>query len=316
MSSKRMFSLKIVDTDLFLEMPATSQLLYFHLSMKADDDGFVSNPRRILKMLGMGDDDLKVLIAKQYLIPFETGVCVIRHWHIHNLIRGDRYKETDYKTERSALVIENNVYEKVGMQNVIPNGNQLTTTGMTQVRLGKVRLGKVRLEKVKKESNMCGEKRPHPAQVFFNSFLLKPISQEEESYTQPFPFEDYADIKDLKIPAQNEPVLAILSRIVLKHFNWVTKSRFRPVEANLAMIRTCMRTGITLGDCFVVNVYMKNKWRDEPTMQKYIRIKTFYATKNFEQYLGEIQSVRYKDALQQQQKQQHTESSHEEKHNV
>ena len=86
MAQRRMFSLKVIDTDEFLDMPQSSQLLYFHLAMRADDDGFVSNPKKIMKITGSGDDDAKVLTAKNFIIPFESGVCVIRHWRIHNYI--------------------------------------------------------------------------------------------------------------------------------------------------------------------------------------------------------------------------------------
>ena len=142
MPNRRMFSLKIVDTDAFLEMPQTSQLLYFHLCMRADDDGFVSNPKKISKMISSGDDDTKVLMIKRFIIPFENGVIVIKHWRMHNLIRSDRYTETNYLKEKSKLTIkENGSYTEINKtkQNVIPNGNQMAP----QVRLGKDRLGKV-----------------------------------------------------------------------------------------------------------------------------------------------------------------------------
>jgi len=84
MANRRMFSLKVIDTDDFLDMSPTAQLLYFHLAMRADDDGFVSSPKKIMKMSNAADDDMRVLIAKKYLIPFESGVCVIRDWKIHN----------------------------------------------------------------------------------------------------------------------------------------------------------------------------------------------------------------------------------------
>ena len=101
-----MFSLKIVDTDAFLDMPQSSQLLYFQLAMRADDDGFVANPKKIMRMIGSQDDDIKVLITKKFIIPFESGVCVIKHWLIHNLIRLDRYTETQYTREKSQLIID------------------------------------------------------------------------------------------------------------------------------------------------------------------------------------------------------------------
>jgi uncharacterized phage protein (TIGR02220 family) len=128
-----MFAKTIIDSDAFLDMPHSSQLLYFHLSMRADDDGFINNPKKIQRIVGCGDDDLKILIAKNFIIPFESGVVVIKHWKIHNYIRNDRYKETVYQEEKLQLETkENNAYtmrETLG----IPNGYQMDT----QVRLGK-----------------------------------------------------------------------------------------------------------------------------------------------------------------------------------
>ena len=95
MAERRMFSKTIVDSDAFLDMPVSTQCLYFHLSMRADDEGFVNNPKRIQRMVGMSDDDMRILIAKQFIIPFESGICVIKHWFIHNYIRNDRFKSTN-----------------------------------------------------------------------------------------------------------------------------------------------------------------------------------------------------------------------------
>lgn len=141
MANRRMFSLKIIDTDLFLDMPITARLLYYDLAMRADDDGFVASPKKIQRMIGCSDDDLKLLMAKQFIIPFESGVCVIRHWRIHNYIRGDRYTETIYKDEKEQLTEKDNVYE-INNQNVIPTVDHMSYQMDTQVRLGKVRLGK------------------------------------------------------------------------------------------------------------------------------------------------------------------------------
>lgn len=103
MADKRMFSLKIVDSDLFLDMPLSSQCLYFHLSMRADDDGFVNNPKKIIKIIGANEDGLKILIAKGFVIVFEQGIIVITHWKINNFIRKDRYKPTLYENEVQSL---------------------------------------------------------------------------------------------------------------------------------------------------------------------------------------------------------------------
>lgn len=108
MAEKRMFSKTIIDSDAFLDMPLSSQVLYFHLSMRADDDGFINNPKKIQRMIGCGDDDLRLLIAKKFVILFESGVIVIKHWKIHNYIQNDRYKETMYREEKSMLSVEKN----------------------------------------------------------------------------------------------------------------------------------------------------------------------------------------------------------------
>lgn len=111
MANKAIFSKTIIDTDAFLEMPATTQNLYFHLNMHADDDGFIGNPKRIARMIGASDDDFKILIAKKFIIVFESGVIVIKHWRIHNTLSKMRYKETSYLDEKSQLLIkENNAY--------------------------------------------------------------------------------------------------------------------------------------------------------------------------------------------------------------
>jgi len=135
-----MFSDKIVDTDAFLDMGAGSQLLYFHLCMRADDDGFVSNPKKIMRMIGSQEDDFKILLAKRFVLQFESGVCVIKHWLIHNLLRNDRYKETQYVKEKKMLAVdkETKKYSLIKPKDEYwqPNGNQMAP----QVRLGKVRL--------------------------------------------------------------------------------------------------------------------------------------------------------------------------------
>lgn len=130
MAEKRMFSKQIIDSDAFLEMPLSAQALYFHLSMRADDDGFVDNPRKIQRMVSASGDDLKLLIAKRYILTFESGVIVIKHWRIHNTLRSDRYKETVYLEEKSTLTVKDNKsYTEKDKLNTIclPVGNHLAT---------------------------------------------------------------------------------------------------------------------------------------------------------------------------------------------
>ena len=158
MAERRMFAKTIIDSDLFLDMPSSTQCLYFHLSMRADDDGFINNPKKIQRMVGSSDDDLKLLIAKNFMIPFESGVVVIKHWKIHNYIQKDRYKETLYKDEKLQLSTGKNKEYILG----IPNDNNMDTkcihdvsNSETQVRLGKDRIGKNSIPIEDKNVNEC-----------------------------------------------------------------------------------------------------------------------------------------------------------------
>ena len=104
MAERRMLTKTVINSDKFIDMPLTSQALYVHLLMNGDDDGFISNPRRIQRAIGASDDDMRILMAKKYILAFETGVMVISHWRLHNYIQKDRYKPTVYQEERSRLL--------------------------------------------------------------------------------------------------------------------------------------------------------------------------------------------------------------------
>jgi hypothetical protein len=132
MAERRMFAKTIIDSDAFLDMPLSSQALYFHLSMRADDDGFLNNAKKIQRTIGSADDDLKILFAKNFIIPFESGVCVIKHWMIHNMIQKDRYKPTMYGEEKEKLSIKNNKSYTM-LTDCVHDVNTLEA----QVRLGK-----------------------------------------------------------------------------------------------------------------------------------------------------------------------------------
>lgn len=126
MANKRMFTMKIVDTDAFLDMPLSTQCLYFHLNMRADDDGFIGNPKRIEKIIGANDDDLKLLIAKRFVILFDDGVIVIKHWRMHNTLSRDRYIETSYTDEKKKLLLKDN-----GSYS-LTNGNSIDDTKLIE----------------------------------------------------------------------------------------------------------------------------------------------------------------------------------------
>lgn len=103
MAERRMFAKTIIDSDAFLDMPLTAQCLYLHLSMRADDEGFVNSPQRIVRLIGATEDDLECLIYKKFILSFDSGVVVIKHWKINNYIRKDRLVETMYKEEKQQL---------------------------------------------------------------------------------------------------------------------------------------------------------------------------------------------------------------------
>ena len=155
MGNHRMFANSVIDSDRFLDMPLTTQALYFHLGMKADDDGFIGSPKKLLRGVNCSEDDLKLLIAKGYLISFDSGVVAVAHWNVNNSIRKDRKKDTFYKAEMEMLCSENGVYS-------IDNdrGNCLTTncqpidnqmTAQEKVREDKISKDKISKENKEKE---------------------------------------------------------------------------------------------------------------------------------------------------------------------
>ena len=163
MANRRMFSLLVIDTDTFLDMPLSTQALYFHLSMRADDDGFIGNAKKIQRMIGSSDDDFKLLLAKGFIFNFETGVCIVKHWRIHNYIQKDRYTETIYQEEKKQVVQDNaNVYQ---ISNSIPKQEIKTLDTdriqdgykmLPQDRVGKSSLDKDSIEYIcEKFSQIC-----------------------------------------------------------------------------------------------------------------------------------------------------------------
>ena len=153
MAERRMFSKSITNSDSFLEMPLSSQCLYFHLSMNADDDGFVDRTKSIIRMVGAKDDDLKVLISKSFIIPFETGIIVIKHWKINNYLRNDRHKSTNYTFEKDQLFEKENGSYTLG----IPSGRQSVYQVETQYSIGKDSIDKDSIGKVNIEEGIKEE---------------------------------------------------------------------------------------------------------------------------------------------------------------
>ena len=209
MAERRMFAKTIIDSDIFLDMPLSTQALYFHLSMRADDDGFINNSKKIQRMIGCGDDDLKLLIAKKFLLPFESGVVVIKHWRIHNYIQNDRYTETNYKFEKSTLNIDENksyTLEETGRKliknKIIKVKNELYPNCIhdgyamdTQDRIGKDRIGKDRIGKDKLEETIvdsCSSiekdlevfKHFEKCGFIVNAMLMEQVTNDIEIYSK------------------------------------------------------------------------------------------------------------------------------------
>ena len=191
MAEKRMFSKKIIDTDWFMDMPASTQNLYFHLSMRADDDGFVASPKRISKLIGATEDDYKILIAKKFVIPCETGICVISDGRINNYLRTDRYTETTYKDEKNMLTLNENGKYQLGIPSGIPmvtpvlsisNSNTISNSSINKDRVvgeekklkhkygeyKRVLLTDEELEKLNKE---FGEEKTQKAITYLDEYI-------------------------------------------------------------------------------------------------------------------------------------------------
>ena len=140
MAERRMFAKTIVTSDAFLDMPASTRCLYFLLGMVADDDGFVNNPKSIMRQAGSTTDDMNLLIAKRFILTFQSGVVVIKHWCIHNTIQKDRYRETKYLEEKSMLMLDGNKAYTEADSPMYPECIQDVSNSDTQVRLGKDRI--------------------------------------------------------------------------------------------------------------------------------------------------------------------------------
>lgn len=199
MAERRMFSKRIIDSDAFLDMPLSTQALYFHLSMRADDDGFVSNPRRIRTMVGASEDDLKLLIAKRFLLTFESGVVVIKHWRIHNYINPDRYTPTTYVEEKATLALDDKKAYTECLHDVVQDVVQVGDKMCTQVRLGKVidRKGK------DKENIEGGQAASHSKFVKPSVEEIAAYCAERNNNIDPQQFFDFYESKGWKVGNQS-----------------------------------------------------------------------------------------------------------------
>lgn len=174
MASKRMINISVVDSDAFLSLPATAQNLYFHLNMRADDDGFIDSPKKIMRIVGASDGDMQQLLQKRYLIAFESGVLVIKHWRMHNTLQSDRKISTNYQEELSQLVLQKNktYTEKDNPKFKLLEDNSILETNrkhngsdvLPQYRLDKIRLDQNSID-IEQEDNVLDMSSSSPVDV-------------------------------------------------------------------------------------------------------------------------------------------------------
>ena len=169
MADKRMISKTIIDSDIFLDMPSSSQLLYFHLNLRADDEGFIDSPKKVMRIVGSNQNDLDILLAKRYLLKFPSGVMVVKHWKLHNTIRKDRMKETIYTEEKNMLLEKDNGTYTDNETMIKPFVSQLVDK--VSPSIDKIRVDKSSIDKVIKE----------PKQSFHDFDLVLLTNKEYES---------------------------------------------------------------------------------------------------------------------------------------
>lgn len=193
-----MFDKTITNSDDFIDMPDSAQNLYFHLSMNADDDGFVNNWKNIMRMTGHKEDDMKILIAKQYVIPFDSGVIVIRHWRINNYLRADRYTETKFKAEMQQLQLDENLVYQVSTSG-IPDGIH---------RLDKIRLDKNRLDKISIDKSNGTKKFVPPTLEEVTQYVNdKKLSVDPKQFYDYFTEGNWVDAKGNKVKNWKQKLL-------------------------------------------------------------------------------------------------------------
>lgn len=284
MAERRMFAKTIIDSDAFIDMPLSTQVLYFHLSMRADDDGFINNPKKIQRMIGANEDDLKVLVTKKFIIPFESGIVVIKHWKIHNYIRGDRKKETYYPEEMSLLKVEEN-----GSYTLCPNEEPILLDSIICEKNEKDEIREVTLrEKAYKER--------------FKNIGLEEVAEVWEKTTMSVKcqsnvsqVEDTGKVRLGKDSIGKDSIdnnyinngLYIVEQI-LDYLNQQTKKHFKKTSSKTkTLINARLNEGYKLEDFKKV---IDNKTKDwlKTDMNKYLRPETLFGTK-FESYLNEKQ---------------------------
>lgn len=247
MAERRMFSKKVTDSDQFIEMSAAAQALYFHLNQGADDDGFNNQIQNAMFKAHAGVDDLKILMAKRFIIRFDSGVIVIKHWRMHNTLRKDRYIPTNFQEELAQLGIKENGAYTFGCQTVaerLPDGCQTVASGKDSI--GKASIGEYKRHIVEQ-----------------NSTLPPPLPDEEPPEKPKIPYQE---------------IVECLNRNAGTHYKYTTGKTQTLIHARFA-------EGFTLEDFRTVIEAQCREWSQDKRMERYMRPETLFGTK-FEGYLN------------------------------
>lgn len=225
MAERRMFSKTIVDSDAFLDMPLSTQALYFHLSMRADDDGFLNNAKKIQKIIGASDDDLKLLIIKRFVIAFDDGIIVVKHWRMNNYLRKDRYTPTVYQEEFKMLGIKDNGAYTLLDTAGIPDGNQCVT-GLPQVSIGKDSIDKDSINTICQELEAPDRKKAISLTLNDKSEYWI-YGDQVEQWSQLFPAVDVMqELRKMKSWLDSNPSRRKTKKGILRFVNgWLSKEQ-------------------------------------------------------------------------------------------
>jgi len=277
MANKRMISKKIVDEDEFLDLPATSRLLYYDLNIRADDEGFVGSVKKIMRTTGATKIDFEMLVRKKFIIIFDTGVIVIKHWYIHNYIRKDTFQETIFQEEKSLLTLDDDGQNKVYNldENKISDINFFSVDDtLTQNRIDKISIDKNSIDNINSTAN--AEQLSLPTTTILSTNTNDVSNKSDMNFrTNKKSKVKYTDV-EFKII---EKVIEYLNNQADKHFTTNSETTIKKIVARI-------REGRTLEDFKYVITNKTKQWLKNPEMNKYLRPKTLFGN-SFEDYINE-----------------------------
>lgn len=274
MAERRMFAKTIIDSDAFTEMPLSTQALYFHLSMRADDDGFLNCAQKIMRMIGAAKNDFDLLLAKRFVVQFGDGICVIKHWRIHNYIQSDRYKPTVYQEEKALLDIKENGAYTLKNNPVYALDTQCIHNVYTleaQDRLGK---GSLVEDSLSKDSL---------------AILCEPSENSVESKNEEVVDRADSESKDAVRSKNSNPVRDVIESVIdecLLYLNAVSGKSFKiTTESNRKFVRARINEDYTMDDFKRVIDNQWLRWKDSD-MVEYMRPSTLFNAEKFQSYIN------------------------------